>query len=161
MENNSKKKNGHKCWLLCHCDKSWGNFLVKIFLALVLIAFGLVVLIVVFSELGGYNKLGHSGSRISKATCSMTNGLKGRCPISSLIDSTKLFGTVEKVEGNKITVKDNAANTQVIVTLVNTVIASSTGEVGLSDLKPGVNITAYGSYNNSKQLVAKMIKITQ
>ena len=67
---------------------------------------------------------------------------------------TTLFGTVVKVEGNKITFTDNAAKEQTVLSQTNTVIFTSAGEVGLSSLKAGQNIvvTQMTDKNNQTQV---------
>lgn len=73
--------------------------------------------------------------------------------------TTRLFGTITKVEANQITVLDNAAKTDMIVTSATTVITSSSTEIGLSSLKAGQNIVAVGVVNANNILEAKLIQL--
>lgn len=73
--------------------------------------------------------------------------------------TTRLFATITKVENNQITVLDNAAKTNMIVTLASTIITSSSTEVGLSSLKVGQNIVVVGGVNDNNLLEAKLIQI--
>ncbi len=73
--------------------------------------------------------------------------------------SVRLFGTITKVEANQITILDNAAKNDMIVTLSTTIITSSSTEVGLAALKVGQNIVALGTVNPNNVLEAKMIQI--
>jgi hypothetical protein len=72
----------------------------------------------------------------------------------------QLSGTITKIEGNRITITDNAGKEQVILSQSDTSIKSSTGPVSLTNLKTGANITAVGTLNaTTKQLEAKWINV--
>jgi len=70
----------------------------------------------------------------------------------------QLFGIITKIEGNKITISDNGAKEQVILSQSDTVIMSSSGPVSLTSLKTGSSIMSVGTINaTTKQLEAKWI----
>jgi hypothetical protein len=71
----------------------------------------------------------------------------------------RLFGAVTKVEGNMITITDNSAKEQVVLSQSNTIITATGTEVGLSAVKPGVNIVSVGAMNKDNQQLAKTIRI--
>lgn len=73
--------------------------------------------------------------------------------------TTKLFGTVAKVEGNKITVTDNAGKEQVVLSLSSTTISNSIGEIGLQSIKIGQGLSIIGKTNKDKQVEAVLIRI--
>ncbi len=64
--------------------------------------------------------------------------------------TTKLFGTITKVEGNKITLTDNAAKEQVVYTQSNTTITNTTTLIGLTGLKAGQNVLYTGATDPAK-----------
>lgn len=68
------------------------------------------------------------------------------------------FGNITQIQGNKITILDNAGQTQTVVSQSTTSIMSPTGEVGLATLKAGMNIVSVGTLNAENQLVATVIK---
>jgi len=72
----------------------------------------------------------------------------------------QVSGAITKIEGNQITITDNAGKEQVILSQSDTSIKSSTGPVSLTNLKTGANITAVGTLNaTTKQLEAKWINV--
>jgi hypothetical protein len=75
------------------------------------------------------------------------------------VEMVRLFGIVNKVEGNLITVTTNAAKDQVVVSASDTVIMVGEKEVGLATLKEGDNAIFFGSMNKDSQLEAKVIKV--
>jgi len=74
-------------------------------------------------------------------------------------NTTRIFGIISNIEGNKITVTDNSGGSQIILSQSDTIISTSAGEVGLSILKPGLNIIILGSTNIDNNIIAKIIKI--
>lgn len=72
------------------------------------------------------------------------------------INSQSLFGTVSKIEGNKVTVKDNSGREQTVLTTSGTVIYAANRPIGLSQLKAGWNVTVEGAARNG-QLEASVI----
>ena len=71
----------------------------------------------------------------------------------------RLFGTITKIEGNKLTVLDNAANEQIIVSGASTIIMTSSTEIGLSVLEPGQNIIIAGILNKDNAIDAQLISV--
>ncbi|MCX6782045.1 MAG: hypothetical protein NTW66_02935 [Candidatus Magasanikbacteria bacterium] len=179
MENKGDKKIvGHKCGMNCSCawtKLSWGHLLLKIFLALVMIALALAISMAVFYKLGHGGKseskrLGVMRGQVSTQACfgeekgggviMMGGGnmaFKAGKEVPAMPERT--YGNITKIEANQITVKNNAAQDQIILSLADTVIVSSTVEVGLASLQVGQNIIVYGSPDKDKKLEAKLIQI--
>ena len=161
---NFKKKNGHRC-----CDSSWGGFLVKIFLAVVIILFVLCLTMFVATRITRKGSVGSGcllGQQMigNRAVVQQGGFLEKGNEWGKRDDkasAVRLFGTISKVEGNKITIKDNGALEQVVLSQAGTVILSAEGEVGLSVLKTGVNIVSLGTYDKDNQLVAKVINVVK
>ena len=74
-------------------------------------------------------------------------------------DVVRIFGTIVKVDGNMVTVLNNGAKEQVVVSTADTVIMSSSTEVGLSALKSDLGAVFVGSMNTENQLEAKLIQL--
>ncbi|MEK7643996.1 MAG: hypothetical protein AAB390_01700 [Patescibacteria group bacterium] len=73
-------------------------------------------------------------------------------------DLVSVFGVISNVEKNVITILDNSAAEQTVISFATTTIFSATGEVGLSNLKEGQGIRAVGRLNADNQLEAQIIK---
>lgn len=73
-------------------------------------------------------------------------------------NATEIFGAVSKIEGTKITVVDNGNQEKIINSVSGTKIISASGQVGLSVLKTGQNVSAVGKLENN-QLQASLIRI--
>jgi hypothetical protein len=71
----------------------------------------------------------------------------------------RLFGTISKIEGNKITITDNAAMEGVVLSQQSTVIVANGVEAGLASLKAGQNVVVVYSLNQEKQMVAATISV--
>ena len=77
-------------------------------------------------------------------------------------EMTKLFGTITKIEGNKITILDNSAKEAVVISESTTTIINSTGEISLSKLQVGQNIAAYSKPGKDyKAGEVKLIQVMQ
>lgn len=77
-------------------------------------------------------------------------------------EMTKLFGTITKIEGNKITILDNSAKEAVVISESTTTIINSTGEISLSKLQVGQNIAAYSKPGkDDKAGEVKLIQVMQ
>ncbi len=72
---------------------------------------------------------------------------------------SRVFGSITKIEGNQITILDNAAKNEIIVSLSSTVITSSSTEIGLGALKAGQNIAALGALNANNMFEARLIQV--
>lgn len=73
---------------------------------------------------------------------------------------TQVFGTISKVEGNKITLRNNEAKDQMVLSLATTVIVANGTEVPLSSLKADQNVVVMGAVNkDTQQVEARMIKV--
>lgn len=70
----------------------------------------------------------------------------------------RLFGSILKVDGNQITIMNNAAEEQVVITLAETQILDGKKEVGISALEKGKDAIFTGVKNESK-LEAKLIEL--
>jgi hypothetical protein len=84
---------------------------------------------------------------------------EGKMMTAAMPAMVRMFGAVTKVEGNLITIMNNGAAEQVVVSQADTIIMSSSTEVGLAALKAGQNIVVAGVMNKDNQLVAKIINI--
>ncbi|MDD2757821.1 MAG: hypothetical protein PHD72_00405 [Patescibacteria group bacterium] len=172
-----KKCDDHNCGIYCACGKmSWGHFFVKLFLAVVFIALALTIALAVCYKLGG-GALGakkHFGlmrGEWGAPTClsgEKSGGvlMMGGSNVAfkagknlTLAIPERVFGNISKIEANQITVMNNAAQEQVILSQADTVIFSSSTEVGLASLKVGQNIVVIGEPDKDKKLVAKIINI--
>lgn len=176
MENKEDKKRGrHNCGIYCSCGKmSWGHMLVKLFLALAMIGLVLVISVAAVVKLGhgdksDYKKYSMMRGGVSSQACfggertgSATTmgavfGIKeGK---GSLAMSERTFGAISKIEANKITIINNAAQEQVVISQANTMIVSSSTEMGLASLRIGQNIIVFGSPDKDNNLLAKIIQI--
>lgn len=74
--------------------------------------------------------------------------------------AVKVFGTISKIDGNKITVLDNGGKEKIVLSVSETRIFSSSAEIGLAALKAGWSVSAVGSLDKDGQLQAKYISIT-
>lgn len=179
MENKGDKKiANHKCDVNCSCawtKLSWGHLLLKIFLALVMIALALVISMTVCYKLGrgekGQNaRFGSMRGQISTQACfgeekgvgtiMMGGGnMAFKAGKEAPAMPERVYGNISKIEANQITIMNNAAQEQMILSQADTVIVSSSTEVGISELKVGQNIIVYGSPDKDKILVVKLIQI--
>lgn len=165
--------NSAKC---CVAETSVGHFIIKMFLALVMIGFGLVIAIVVVMSVGRGWKSACRDYWHLKVGSAMQGNLMGERFEGKLMirDGSgvmhkfskeeselpvRIFGNILNIESNRITVLNNASEAQVILSQADTVIVSSSTEVGLSALVPGQNIIVFGASNEDDVLTAKMINI--
>jgi hypothetical protein len=177
MEKKEVKKSApvsaSKC---CVAETSVGHFIIKMFLALVMIGLALVIAIIVVMSIGrgwksacrdyGYMKVGDPaqvrmlGDKFEgKIMLRDGSGVAYKFTKEAPVMSERIYGNILKIEDNLITILNNAAKEQVIVSRAETVIVSSTTEVGISALETGQNIIVFGSPDEEGLLVAKMINI--
>ncbi len=77
-------------------------------------------------------------------------------------ENAGLFGVISKIEGNQITITDNAGKPEIIVSLPSTLIVSGNMPVALAALKVGQNIIVNGDTNKtSNQFEAVSIEVVQ
>lgn len=74
-------------------------------------------------------------------------------------NTARIFGSIGKVEGAKITVIDNGAKERIVMSQSSTMISSSTGFLGLSLLKPGQTVMVMGKLAADGSVLADMIRI--
>jgi hypothetical protein len=72
---------------------------------------------------------------------------------------TRVFGAITKIEGNQITILNNAVKNEIVLSLSSTVITSSSSEIGIGALKAGQNIAALGALNANNMLEARLIEV--
>lgn len=72
---------------------------------------------------------------------------------------SRVFGAITKIEGNQITILDNAVKSEVIVSLSSTIITASSTEVSIASLKAGQNIAALGALNANNLFEARLIQV--
>lgn len=170
-----KKRAAHSCGLYCPCGKlSTAHLIVKIFLAVAVIGLGLVISMEIFYSVtkgrmtrfdmmrAGQTMQGQfcgakAGSGIVMMGGSSNVAYKAGGEMMALQE--RIFGVITKIEANRITIKNNAAEEQIVVSQADTVIVSSTTEVGLASLQVGQNIIVIGSTDKDKVLTAQMISI--
>lgn len=126
----------------------------------------------------GYgDRLGMWGMMFPGARGSFTNGaewqfspgsgMMGRVYLSSdsnewgrtATATARYFGTVNRVEGNKITIVDNGSVEMVILSQSSTRIESERGVMGLTELKPGQKVEVIGVRDAENQFLAKVILV--
>jgi len=159
-----KKSKGHVCWGDCCCKKFTWHSVSRIFLAI-----AVFLLIFVACLAAGIGREYHEGKNFNRKYTGQGEFFKGGCVGQGLIAKswardenekiTVLFGEITKVEGNQITILDNGAKEQLILSLTDTHIVSGTTEVGLSYLKAGQGAIFTVVSNKDKQLEAKLIKL--
>ena len=71
----------------------------------------------------------------------------------------RAFGTVDSVEGNRITFTDNGEKTGVIISAATTSIVSGNNLAPLNAIKAGQTISAYGTVNQANEFEATWIVI--
>ncbi len=72
--------------------------------------------------------------------------------------TSRIFGAITAIDGNKITVYDNGATDQPVLSLAETMIFSEGKEVGLKALSAGQDVVVNGTMNSENILEA--VKIT-
>lgn len=172
-----KKRAAHSCGLYCPCGKlSTAHLIVKIFLAVAVIGLGLVISMEIIYNISkdrvgrqsrfdmmnaGQSVQGQFvGAKVGSGTIMMGNSnvaYKAGGEMTKMQE--RIFGVITKIEANKITIKNNAAVEQLVVSQADTVIVSSTTEVGIASLQVGHNIIVIGSIDKDNTLTAKMISI--
>lgn len=176
MEKKGDKNNGsHCCGLYCSCGRmSVGHMLVKMFVALVMVALVLAISMAIFVKFGKgmktYHQYGIMRGQIMMQGCpfaekgetaAMVGGgnMMFRAEKAAPAMPERMFATVVKIEGNQITIMNNAAAEQVVLSAADTMIIASSTEVGLPTLQPDMDIVVYGSVNTDKMFEAKLIQI--
>lgn len=135
--------------------------MIKMFLGLVIVLFVLCLSLFVICKMSGREDCSKNmlGNKLAYNKSAQQDSEWG--DRKEKTSTVRLFGTIVKVEGNVITVKDNSAQEQVILSQATTVILSTEGEVGISVLKAGADIVALGTYDKDSQLVAKVINLVK
>ena len=75
--------------------------------------------------------------------------------------TSRIFGTITAIDGNKITIYDNGGTDQPVLSLAGTIITSGGKEVGLKTLAAGDNIVVQGAMNADNVFEAKMIIVQE
>lgn len=171
----------------CTCTKSTLHILLKIFLAMVVAFFVFIIGLAYGVRLDYLRSMNGAGSQLgmmryksgydtsgnrrmmnvnnSEEKTEIGPGMmlkfigKNNEASESGVKLTRLFGVVSKIEGNKISIKDNSAAEVAVLSQATTVITSTGIEIGLSSLKAGQNIVSYGTLNKDGQLEAKSIDV--
>lgn len=168
MEKNNKNLIG------CCSDNSLSHFLMKIF-------FILVVIILIFmlgmcagiklshlKSARGITKTFNMGALVSSGSYAvgdfatepdMLVDFVGQGCLSGKQAVNRLFGTITGIEGNKITILDNANQKRIVLSQADTIITASGIEMGLSTLEVEQNIIVFGSLDKDGQLLAKIISL--
>jgi hypothetical protein len=162
MEKKEVKKNGtHKCGLGCPCGMSTDHLAVKTFLALAFIGLALAISItIVYKVIRRVNMVGgcFSTTMMQSGGRNFMYGEKGGLMMKKEAP-VREFGVISKIEGNQITIMNNAAQEQLVLSQADTVIVASSTEVGLSVLEVGQDIIVIGALDNDNVLTAKVIDI--
>jgi len=156
----------------CWCGKCIRWKLLKLFLCLAVAFFVFVCGLGVgvkmsYYKLGGagnegwgmvkYGEVGESGR--PGMMIKLMSAEEGAYGLTVQSHAIRLFGNITKIDGNKITVLDNSAKEQVILSQPETIITATGTEVGVASLKAGMNIVSIGAMNADNQLLAKTIRV--
>lgn len=152
---NSHRETNSQCLNLCCRNVSFCHRLVKVFLSVVVAFFIFTI------GLGFGFKMGYFGTNTNRyyKNAAGVKMMKGNLARPALTTVTRLYGTVSTIEGNKITVTNNAAGETIVISQLSTVIVSTESEMGLAALKPGINVVASGVLNKENQLEAQLIRV--
>jgi hypothetical protein len=156
----------------CWCGKCIGWKLLKLFLCLA-VAFFVFICGVGAGVKMSYYKTGAWGNGgLSMMKCDdagkcgrsdvMMKGFSSQGAVFGFTadsHAVRLFGNITKIEGNKITVLDNSAKEQVVLSQPSTIIMETENEIGFSSLEPGMNIVSVGAMNAGNQMLAKTILV--
>jgi hypothetical protein len=161
------KSSKHVCWGDCCCKKFTWHSVSRIFLAVAV--FLLIFVVCLAAGISNHNKSRYFNERFNVGYGAQGEFFRGGCASQGVIVKTwakedgeklmVLFGEIVKVEGNQITILDNGAKEQMLLSAVDTHITSGTTEVGLSYLKAGQGAVFTGVLDKDKQLTAKLIKL--
>jgi hypothetical protein len=155
----------------CWCGQCAGWKLLKLFLCLAVAFFVFICGVGVgvkmcYYKTGGWGsggmgtmKYGQTAATGPGMTMKFFSSKDGNCGFTSQSHDVRLFGNITKIEGNKITILDNSAKEQVILSQQATIIAESDNEIGLASLDEGMNIVAIGALNADNQMLAKIIQV--
>ncbi len=72
--------------------------------------------------------------------------------------TVRLVGSISKIDGNKITVLDNGAKAQVVMSQAITMIRAATGMISLTNLKVGENVIVMGVTAEDGSVTARSIE---
>lgn len=155
------KNCGHGMCCRAHGRRGcWGWFF-KFFI-------GLLVLAAVFSAgmlVGAVKVMRYSESGLIGGPAGMM-GLRGviNSGWNSMMGGARqgqisAFGTITKVEGNKITFTDNGNKEGVVLSMTGTTIISDGSVATLSEIKSGQTLSAYGNLNAKSELEATWIEV--
>lgn len=87
------------------------------------------------------------------------NGFFGNFPGEEFTGGHGIFGSIIKIDGNTLIVKDQRNTENTVNVFDNTIIVDRTKNLKLSDLKVDQNIVVIGSPNSESQIDAKLIRI--
>lgn len=79
--------------------------------------------------------------------------------VGDATSTIRVFGAITKIEANKITLADNGAKSQVVLSQASTVITSSFGYVPLKMVKVGQVVGVSGTATTDGMILAKMIRL--
>ena len=111
-----------------------------------------------YKAMGQVGNTEQDGQGVTVSRLSNGVGFSG-APEMPGLKLNRLFGSITKIDGNKITVLDNGATNQTVVSSSSTIILMPTGEVTLSALKAGQNIECAGSMSKDGTFDAKSIQL--
>lgn len=85
----------------------------------------------------------------------MDKKLRGR----DMVAGHGIFGTVLKIDGNNLIIKDGRGTEQVVVTTEKTAIRRGVEDIKITDLKVDEQVTVIGSPNKDGQIDGKFIRV--
>ncbi len=116
----------------------------------------------VHNEAGGY-MMGAPGQGMMSGNMEMgwsdDRGMTRTMTRMDTIEWKRLFGSITKIEGNKITILNNAAEEQMVMSMQDTIIGLAGNEVGLGALKVGQNVVVVYQAGSEATLQAKTISV--
>ncbi len=84
---------------------------------------------------------------------------RGMMRSGQAVEWKRLFGSITKIEANKISILDNAATEETVQSQQDTIIIVAGNEAGLAALKPGQNVVIVYQVGQDKTLQAKTISV--
>ncbi len=147
----------------CRTNSSMWYKLLKLFLvvAVFLLIFCLGAASVVHMSGGVHRKVVGSTKMypVSGAMMDWSDGRGMKMEKKEATSWQRMFGTITKIEGNNLTLLDNAAAETVVMSTQDTIIIQAGAEVGLATLKVGQNVVVVFSLTEERQQVAKTISV--
>ncbi len=149
------------------CCPSFPYSLTRILVLLALLLFVFVSGIAIGAGAGKY----HGGRLAKNAFCPaaagdmftgqafMPGAVQPKQALGAKKSGLRIFGAVLRSEENRITIFDNSAKEQIVVSQAKTRIFDKGVETGIAAIKAGQNLIIEGRINKDKQIEAEVINI--